>query len=92
MVHAVHKALGKETIAVGINIHLQRQHIGGRKLLARFQHAINSGCSPRRLPSHAEGVWIAIGSDAAVGGCNDARGWIVDTWQFVKRNVADPLM
>src|SRR5258708_19510030 len=70
MIDGVHKLVGAEPVVSRRHIHLERQHIGRRKLLSRFQHAVNAIRPPRRVPICADRIFVAVGSDAPIAGCN----------------------
>src|SRR5207302_9924139 len=92
MIECVDEALGAKPIEPRVDICLQGKHVGRRKLLARFQHPINSFSSPGRPPLRAQAVWMFLGSDPTIGSRQDSPLRIETAGQLVERNVALPFM
>src|SRR5258708_34514227 len=86
MIDGVHKLVGAEPVVSRRHIHLQRQHIGRRKLLSRFQHAVNAIRPPRRVPICADRIFVAVGSDAPIGGWKYTPPPTVKTRQSPQKN------
>src|SRR5260221_3459676 len=74
MIDGVHKLVGAEPVVSRRHIHLERQHIGRRKLLSRFKHAVDAIRPPRRVPVGADRIFVAVWSDAPIGGWKKSPG------------------
>ena len=92
MIDRIHELVGAEAVVSRRHIHLQSQHIRGRKLLARFEHPINAIRPPRRFPLRADRILVAVRSDAPVGGRQNSRRRIVNVRHLVERDPAFPLV
>ena len=75
-----------------VDICLQRQHVGGRQLFPRIQHAVDASRAPGRIPHGANGVRVFVGNDAAIGSRKDPTWRVEHAGKFLKRNVAGPFV
>src|SRR5947199_6589600 len=92
MIDGVDDTLGCKEFGFGLNVSLQREHVGGGKLAARFEDVIDPLGAPRRFPLHADGIRITVGSDSSVRGGDDSRRRVVDVRKLVEWYVRCPLV
>src|SRR5207253_10131632 len=92
MINRVNETICAEAVPLGVNVVLQSEHVRWGEFLARLQHTVNAIRPPRRLPLRADGIWIPVGSDAAVCCVHNTRSGIENAGQLVERNVANPFV
>jgi len=61
VIERVDKAFRAEPVEGGVDIGLQREHVGDGKLPAGFEHAIDAFGAPGRVPLSADAVGYLLG-------------------------------
>src|SRR5437764_10355631 len=92
MIDGVDETLGRKEFGFGLNVSLQREHVGGGKLAARFEDVIDPRGAPRRFPLHADGIRITVGSDSPIRRGDNSGRRVVDVRKLVERYVGCPLV
>ncbi len=94
MIEGVGEALGYEQIELGVDVHLDAQHVGGGEGMvggdAGFEQVVDSFDAVGVGPVVGDEVGIVVGGDAGVGGGEDAGGGVEDGGESVVGDVAGP--
>ena len=94
VVESVGEALGNEEIELGVDVHLDAQHVGGGKGVVGGDAGVEEVVDPFDAvgvgPVVGEVVGVVVGGDAGVGGGEDAGGGVEDGGEGVVGDVAGP--
>ena len=94
VVEGVGQALGDEQIELGVDVHLDVQHVrGGKRVVGGdggFEEMVDALDAVGVGPVAGDGVGVVVGGDAGVGGGEDAGGGVEDGGELVVGDVAGP--
>ena len=97
VVDGVGEPLGDDVVDVGVDIGLEREHVGGGKAVLGGESFVDEDLPDAlvavgRGPVERDGVGIVVGGDAGVGCGENAVGRVEGLGKLVEGNVAGPLL
>ena len=94
VVEGVGEALGDEEIELGVDVHLDAQHVGGSERVVGgdggFEEMVDAFDAVGGGPVVGDEVGVVVGGDAGVGGGEDAGGGVEYGGEGVVGDVAGP--